>query len=296
MEKINFYQYQNKVLEVYKYTKSIFDQFNIPLIANSGTLLGIIRHNEDFIPWDDDLDLMVPLNKFRESYEEIERIINSDNSDYFIFNFLETEKDKYNIRPNLGIVRIYSRKEFLVESFFGEDYQVGRPFIDIFVAVPHDYFNSEKKWFTYARLHMMRWMVGKGFKRYHAREGNNKLQFKKNLRTYPLKLIYWPPIHKHRIKKPLLTTKGNWNIIRRVDKWSYRKVVYNLDELEMVKLRGEDILINKHWEDELINTYGETWERRIPALSHSHSNNHKTNRRNININNFLKDKFPDEAQ
>lgn len=50
MEKTNFFEYQNKVLDIYKYTKDIFDSHDIPLVANSGTLLGIIRHNQDFIP------------------------------------------------------------------------------------------------------------------------------------------------------------------------------------------------------------------------------------------------------
>ena len=71
-----FGQYKNVAIELLKKTISILNEFNINHCLISGTLLGYVRH-DDFIPWDDDIDLLVDetlidkLDLISEKYPEI---------------------------------------------------------------------------------------------------------------------------------------------------------------------------------------------------------------------------------
>lgn len=53
-------------LDLYMELKRVCNKFNLKFAADSGTLLGAIRHN-GFIPWDDDMDFSMP----REDYEKL---------------------------------------------------------------------------------------------------------------------------------------------------------------------------------------------------------------------------------
>ena len=54
---------QKVILEIFKEVKKVCDKNNITYYGIAGTCLGAVRH-EGFIPWDDDLDISIPIEEF----------------------------------------------------------------------------------------------------------------------------------------------------------------------------------------------------------------------------------------
>lgn len=54
---------QKVIYNIYKEVLIVCDRHDIPFYAIGGTCIGAIRHN-GFIPWDDDLDIAIPIEHF----------------------------------------------------------------------------------------------------------------------------------------------------------------------------------------------------------------------------------------
>lgn len=124
-----------KELEMVKLFKNICEENNLKYFASGGTLIGAVRHN-GFIPWDDDIDLMMPRNDYEKFLKIAQLALPAD----FFLQYNETEKNY----PN-GHAQIRNNGTTCLNNCGYTDLKKGKNcgiFIDIF---PYDEVPDDEK-------------------------------------------------------------------------------------------------------------------------------------------------------
>ncbi len=136
-ENLGFGKYKEFAIKLLKEVTEILDEFNICYFLISGTLLGFIRHN-DFIPWDDDIDLIVDASII-DKLPEIKK-------KYSQIRFMETPMCKW-------LYKGFYEKS-IIENLNG--YEWNWPFVDLFIFG----YNDDK---THLNFFNRLWDVNKFF-------------------------------------------------------------------------------------------------------------------------------------
>lgn len=125
---------QQVELKILKYFIDVCEENNLTYFMYAGSLLGVIRH-EGFIPWDDDIDVIM----FREDFEKLNKIFEQNIDDeYKFFNVLNEETYHY----TWGRLTL---KDTVFEEWWGDQVEyTPNIFIDIFILdnVPSNKFKK----------------------------------------------------------------------------------------------------------------------------------------------------------
>ncbi len=128
----------------------ICEENNLTYYMYAGTLLGTIRHN-GFIPWDDDLDVIM----FRDDFEKFKQVFISNHPDKLKLLSIETEEEYFHLLSKLMLKDTLFEEDWVNQV----DFNIGVN-IDIFVL--DDLSNSNfkrnyqlKKAFLYNKLLIM---------------------------------------------------------------------------------------------------------------------------------------------
>lgn len=100
---------QLKLLSMLKVVDQICREHDLKWWLSSGTLLGAARH-EGFIPWDDDVDIVM----LRKDYRRLCRVLRKMDSKEFVFHTMSSDVDYVNVfgkfRCREGRVKTRSRR------------------------------------------------------------------------------------------------------------------------------------------------------------------------------------------
>jgi lipopolysaccharide cholinephosphotransferase len=100
---------QLALLDMLCFVADICRQNGIQWWLSSGTLLGAARH-KGFIPWDDDLDIVM----LREDYEKFEKLMLSFEDERYVFHCMRTDVEYVNVfgkfRRREGRIQVASRR------------------------------------------------------------------------------------------------------------------------------------------------------------------------------------------
>ncbi len=121
--------------KLFKYFMKVCEDNDLTYFMYAGSLLGTVRH-EGFIPWDDDIDVIM----FREDFEKLNKVFEKNiGKEYKFFNVLNEETYHY----TWGRLTL---KDTLFREWWGNqvDY-TPNIFLDIFILdnIP----NNKFKWF-----------------------------------------------------------------------------------------------------------------------------------------------------
>lgn len=168
---------QKRLKQMMEQVISIFDEEQIPYTLDGGTLIGAMRPNlKGFIPWDDDIDIAIPIDKIEKAKQVIKEKLNYVIQDY--------NNEKY-YSPRLSIFKIREQNDNSMisekDSLLYDQYENRGLFIDVYAYSPILKTKLIDKIFRKTIIHPLNYKLEK-IENNYPRKGNYNKKYKKFLK------------------------------------------------------------------------------------------------------------------
>lgn len=236
-------------LEILKETAKICKENNLMCFLGGGTLLGAVRH-KGYIPWDDDIDVMMP----RKDYEKLLEIFDKNNrkEEYKLLSYKNTKGYYY------AFNKVVDVRTKIIEDNYKEIENYGI-YIDIF---PIDYLPDDDK------------KIKKIFKKYRIKNNLTNIYQTKDLSKDArnkvrliLKKMIAPIIRNEKVMKKILKQMDEmlikYNNTSKVacvsGKYAEKEVMpaTYMSDYRMLEFEGEEYCVPIGYKDYLIKHYGD---------------------------------------
>lgn len=200
-------------LSILDYVVGVCDDNNLSYFLAYGTLIGAIRH-KGFIPWDDDIDIVMPRQDYNKFIEVVKQFPN------YRFNVCVPNENGFYYE----FIKVFDSITYIVEDADIKDCPNG-VWIDIF---PLDGLNPDDKWAHRLLLVGQRCRVASIY---------NSFPHKMGKKLAPIEWIFWK----------CCKVIGYKNILNKTLKWSQK---YNYGECEIVGYASSFPAHNKYMKKE----------------------------------------------
>lgn len=238
-------------LKILKYFIKVCEEHNLTYFLYGGSLIGAVRH-QGFIPWDDDIDVIM----FREDFEKLNKVFEKKiDANYRFFNVLNEETYHY----TWGRLAL---KNTIFKEWWGDqvDY-TPNIFMDIFIldTIPKNKFKRFMHRWTCYFLNM--------FTNYSMIKFENDSKFKKLIQHTIYYLFKILPISPSSIKKKCVNSftkyqHENSDEVCDFPSTEIMPISFKTDWFPLKKVKFEDIEVNipNNYDKILTMEYGDYME------------------------------------
>lgn len=248
---------QDLVMETLILTKKFLDEHGLRFYLSEGTMMGAIRHH-GFIPWDDDVDIMMP----RDDYNKLVTLAEEGKIPPELnFDALENNPKHWVLGAKMQLTRptrYIQRKVMKLSKCHG-------PYVDIF---PLDYWDKET-----SLSQLISTFIVKISRRFLFIKTGYSSKIEGKLYRIPVKFLCMfmtnPGIEKRAVKNMTKFINGSRKyMVNLCSYYSYKKEVFPSEyygEPVMVKFEGHDMPVPKEYDAMLRKIYGAKYDS-IPPV------------------------------
>lgn len=239
---------QQVEMKILKYFIGVCEENNLTYFIYGGSLLGTIRH-KGFIPWDDDIDVIM----FREDFEKLNKIFEKNiDQKYRFINVLNEETYHYTFG------RLMLKNTIFQEWWANQVDYTPNIFIDVFILdnIPKNKFKRFiHKWSSF----LLNQLTIHTFIKF-----DNESKLKKNIQQLAYYLIKILPISPYSIKKKCIKTFTKYenqdcDEVCDFPAICQMPIYYKTDWLPLKKAKFENLEVNipNDYDKILTRTYGD---------------------------------------